>query len=94
MEVGTKKSKIMSNSLNNISADINMNGQKLGGDQFQISGPILCKDGTCLVEIRIRIASAMTAMARRNGICRTDIISFASKFKLCKYLATAVFLWL
>ena len=29
MEVSTEKSKIMTNSMNNISADISMNGQKL-----------------------------------------------------------------
>ena len=38
-EVSTEKSKIMTNSTNNISADIIMNGQKLGGgDHFQVPG--------------------------------------------------------
>ena len=37
MEVSTEKSKIMTNSTNNISADITMNGQTLG-DQFQVPG--------------------------------------------------------
>ena len=38
MEVSTEKSKAMTNSTNNISADISMNGQKLVNDQFQVSG--------------------------------------------------------
>ena len=37
MEVSTEKSKIMTNSANNISADISMNGQKVrGGNQLQV----------------------------------------------------------
>ena len=35
-----------------------------GGDQFQSSAATLCKDGTCSAEIRIKIASAIAAMAR------------------------------
>ena len=39
MEVSTEKSKIMTNSTNNISADISMNGQKLeGGDPCRVPG--------------------------------------------------------
>ena len=69
MEVSTEKSKIMTNSMNNISADISMNGQKLEEViSFKYLGATLCKDGTCSAEIRIRIASAMAATARLNRI--------------------------
>ena len=69
MEVITAKSKIMTNSTNNISADISMNGQKLEEvTSFQYLGATLYKDGTCSAEVRIRIASAMAAMARLNRI--------------------------
>ena len=54
----------MTNSTNNISADISMNGEKLEEViSFKYLGTILCKDGTYSAEVRIRIASAMEAMA-------------------------------
>ena len=57
MEVSTEKSKIMTNSTNNISADVSMNGQKLEEvTSFKYFGVTLCKDSTCSAEIRIRIA--------------------------------------
>ena len=68
-----------------------MNGQKLEEvTSFKYQGATLCKDGTCSAEIRIRIASAMAAMARLNGIWRRNTISFASKFKLYKSLVTSI----
>ena len=52
MEVGIEKSKIMTNSTNNDSADINMNGQKLDKvTSFKYLGAILCKIGTCSGEV-------------------------------------------
>ena len=57
LEISTEKSKIMTNSTNNISADISMNGQKLEEvTSFKYLGAPMCKDNTCLAEIRIRIA--------------------------------------
>ena len=83
MEVSTEKSKIMTNSANEISADVSMNGQGLEEvTSFKYLRATLCKDGICSVEISIRIASAMAAMARVNGIWRYNTISFANKFKL------------
>ena len=65
MEVSTGKSKIMTNSMNNIGADIIMNGQNLEEvTSFKYLGATLCKHGTCSANIRIRIASAMAATAR------------------------------
>ena len=72
MEVSTEKSKIMINITNNASADISTNGQKSQEvTSFKYLRATLCKDGTCSAEIRIKIASAMTAMARLNRIWRT-----------------------
>ena len=62
MEVNPERSKIMTNSMNNIIADINMNGQKLedvSSFKYLVATP--CKDGTCSTEIRMRISSAMAA---------------------------------
>ena len=93
MEVSTDKSKIMTNSTNNISADISCNGQKLEEmTSFKYLEASLCKDGTCSAEVRIRIASAMAALARLNRNWRCNAISFASKFKLYKSLVTSILL--
>jgi len=68
-EVSTDKSKIMTNSTNNINAGISMNGQKLVEvTSFNYLGATLSKDGTCSAEVRIRIASAMATMARLGRI--------------------------
>ena len=81
MEVSTEKRKIMTNTSNNINADISMNGQKLEEvTSFKYLGATLCKDGTCSADVRFRIASAMTAMARINRIWRCNTVSFGSKF--------------
>ena len=94
MEVSTKKSKIMTSTTSNISADISMNSQKLEEvASFRYLGKTLCKDGTCSAEICIRIASAMAAVARLTRIWRCNTISFASKFKLYKSFVTAVLLY-
>ena len=91
IEVNTKKSKITTNSMNNISADISMNGQKLVEvTSFKYLGATLCKDGTCLAEGSIRIASVMTAIARLNRLLQCNTISFASTFKLYKTLVTSI----
>ena len=90
MEVSTEKGKIMTNSTNNISADIIMNSQKLEEvTSFKYVGATLCKYGSCSADVRIRIASAM---ARLNRIRRCNTISFASKFKLYKSLLTSILL--
>ena len=69
MEVSTENSKIMTNSTNNITADISMHGQNLEEvTRFKYLGATLCKDGTCSAEVRGRIASVMTAMAKLNMI--------------------------
>ena len=54
MEVSTKNSKIMTNSTNNISADITTQGQKLEVMvNLKYLGATLCKDGNCSAKIRI-----------------------------------------
>ena len=83
MELGTEKSTIMINSTSDVSADTGMNGQMLQAViSLKYPGAILCKNGTCSAKLRIRIFSAVAAMARLTRIWRCNIISFASKFKL------------
>ena len=68
MEVSTEKSKIMTSTAENISVDISMNDQKLDEvTRFQHLGATLCKNGSCLAELRIGIALAMAAMPDRTG---------------------------
>ena len=51
--------------MNNISADMSIYCQKLEEvTSFKRQGATLCKDGICEAEVRIRIASAMAAIAR------------------------------
>ena len=66
-EVSTEKSKITTNSTNNVSAYISMIGQKLEEvTSLKYLGATLCKDATCSADVRIGIASAIVAMARLN----------------------------
>ena len=73
----------MTYSTNNIRAGISVNDQRLEEvTSFKyLNGAILCKDGTCSAEVRIRIASAMAQMARLSRIWQCNTISFASKTK-------------
>ena len=78
----------MTNSMNIINADININGQKLEEvTSFKYLEATLCKDGTCSAEVRIA-----SAMARLNRIWRCNTISFESKLKLYMSLVTYILL--
>ena len=92
MEVIAEKSKITIDSTNKISADISKNGQKLEEvTSFKYLGATLCKDGACLAEICIMIASARAAMGRLNRIRRCNTISIA--IKLYKSPVTSILLY-
>ena len=91
MGVSTEKSKTITNSVKNFSAYTIMIGQKLEKvTNFKYLGANLCKDGTCSIEVRIRITSAMIAIARLNRIWRCNTIGSVSKFKLYKCLVTPI----
>ena len=82
-----EKSKVMNNSTINIYK----NGQKLEEvTSLKYPGATLCRDGTCLAEIRIRISSAT---AKLHRIWRSNTPSFASKFKLYESLITPILLY-
>ena len=71
MEVSTEKSKIMTNSMNKISADISTNGQKLEEvTNFKRLGAAWCKDGTCSAEVHIRIGNGSNG---RNDQTKQDL---------------------
>ena len=78
-----KKSKIVTNSTNSMSADISMTTEKLEKvTSSKYLGATLWKNGACSAEVRIRIAPAMAAMAGINRIWQCNSVSFARKFKL------------
>ena len=84
----------MTNSMDNISSDVSMNGQKLEEvTRLKYLEATLCKDGTCSAEVHIRIAYAIAAMATLNRIWRCNTISFARKFKLYKSLVITSLLY-
>ena len=71
-----------------------MNGQKLEEvTSFNYLGATLCKAGTCSAKVRIRIASAMAALAKLNRIRLCNTISFTNNFKPYKSPITSVLLY-
>ena len=94
MEISTEKSKVMINSVNDIHANIIMNGEKLEEvSQFKYLGATLTKDGTSTKEVKIRIAAATSALARLDKIIKSKNISFQTKYKLYKSLVISIFLY-
>ena len=79
----------------NISADVSTNSKEVRepGDQLEIPGATLSKDGTYSTEICTRIASAMAATARLDRIWQSNAISSASSFSLYKPLVISILLY-
>ena len=94
MEVSTEKSKVMLNSREEACAKITMNGEALENvDKFKYLGATLTKDGSSIQEIRIRIASATSAMTRLSKIWQSSNISFKTKYRLFRSLVISIFLY-
>ena len=94
MEVSTEKSKVMVNSTNNDSTEINMNGEVLEEvNQFKYLGSILTKDGTSNREVKARIAAATSALVRLERVFKSNNISFRTKYHLYKSLVTSILMY-
>ena len=94
MEVSTEKSKVLVNSTTNTHAEIYMNGQQLEEvDAFKYLGATLTKDGRSTTEIKIRMATATSAMAKLSKIWKSKEISFPTKMKLYKSLVLSILLY-
>ena len=74
LEISTAKSKVMVNSARTIHANITMDGEQLEEvADFKYLGATLSKDGTCVAEIRTRIALATAAMAKLTRLWKSNI---------------------
>ena len=86
MEISTEKSKVMINSVNDIHANIIMNGENLEEvSQFKYLVATLTKDVTSNKEVKIRIAAVTSALARLDKIIKSKNISFQTKYKLYRF---------
>ena len=93
MEVSAEKSKIMVNSRNNRTSTITMNGTPLEQvNHFKYLGATLSSDGSSTADIRIRLATATSAMAKLKKIWSSRI-SFTTKYRLYKSLVLSVLLY-
>ena len=89
MEDSTKKSKLLTNSTSNISANISLNGQMLESvTSFKYLGATLCNGGEdCL-------NNGSNGQTRQDNYGGATLrISFASKFRLCKSLVAPIILY-
>ena len=93
MEISTEKSKVMVNSRQKLKANITMNGQRLEEvTSFKYLGATLTQDGSSSAEIRIRIATATTALVKLQRMWKSSM-SFQAKHKLYRSLVLSIFLY-
>ena len=93
MEVSTEKTKIMTNSTNNISADISMNGKKLEEVTRSVpeSSPVQRWHLLSRSPHQDCLSNGNNGQTK-NRIWQHNTISFASKLKLYKSLVTSILL--
>ena len=95
MEVSSEKSKTIINSnKNNVHAEIIMNGEELEEvNKFKYFGARLKKDGSSEGDIRIRIATATSAIVRLDKIWTSKKINITLKYNLYKSSVLSMFLY-
>ena len=94
MEISAEKTKLMSNSANDIQREIKVKGQKLGTvlTSFKYLGAVVSDDGS-KPEVLSRIAQATAALTKLKPIWRDNNISLGSKVKLMRSLVISIFLY-
>ena len=82
MEISAEKTKLMTNSANDIHREIKVEGQKLGTvTSFKYIGAVVSVDG-CKSEVLSMIAQASAALTKLKPIWRDNNISLGSNVKL------------
>ena len=93
MEISAEKTKLMTNSANDIQREITVKGQKLGTvPSFKYLGPVVSDDGS-KPEILSRIEQATVALTKLKPIWRVNNISLGSKATLMRSLVISIFLF-
>ena len=93
MAISAEKTKLMTNSANDILREIKVKGQKLGTvTSFKYLGAVVSDDGS-KPEVLSRIAQATAALTKLKPIWRDNNISLGSKVKLMRSLVISIFLY-
>ena len=93
MEICAEKTKLMSNSANDIQREIKIKRQKLGTvTSFRYLGAVVSDNGSEL-DILSSISQASAALTKLKPIWRKNIISLGSKMKLERSLFISIFLY-
>ena len=93
MEISAEKTKTMTNSKNNITADLKVNDQKLENvTSFKYLGAIVSDEGS-KPEILSRIAQTTATMTKLRTIWSNTNITLRSKIRLMRSLAMSIFLY-
>ena len=92
MEIGTDKTKVMTNNPDGFQRAIKIKGQRPEEENFKYLGAIISNEGS-KAEILSRIAQTTAAVSRLKIIWRDRNISLASKVKLIWTLILSTFLY-
>ena len=93
MEISAKKTKLMTNSANDIQREIKIKGQKLGTvTRFIYLRAVVSDDGS-KQEVLSRIEQATSAFIKLKPIRRNNGLSLGSKVKLMRSLVISIFLY-
>ena len=93
MEISAEKTRLMTNSANDIQREVKVKGQKLGTvTSFKYLGAVVSDDGS-KPEVLSRIAQATAVVTKLKPIWRDNNISPGSKVKLIRSLVISIFLY-
>ena len=91
MEMSAEKSLMLTSNTDNTSADMTTKGQKFAEvDAFEYLGCTITMDGGLIVEIKMRLALAATAMAKLCRPWKSRDINFPTKLKLLRAIVLSV----
>ena len=91
MKICAEKTKLRTNSANDIQTGIKVEGQNLG-TSFKYLGAVVSDEGS-KPKVLSRIAQATAALTKLKPIWRNNTISLGSKVKLMRSLVISIFLY-